>query len=249
MAPVVEWAKLTWPEAQEAVARMPACLVPFGAVEAHGPHMSLETDTLLAGEVCRRVCERTGAILMPTVPYGQVWSLYRLPGTLSMSIYTLIAFTRDLVKSLADHGFRLVLLHSAHVGNLVGLRQAIRECYEEIPGVKVVLLDRLAPALRDVSDVLTTPRSHPYYLHACEIETSMTLEVAPGSVDMSRAVREYPDYPFDFDATPTYWDVVTKSGVLGDATAASPEKGRAIVGRLVDLMVEVAEQEVRQVCS
>lgn len=249
MPPAIEWARLTWPEAQEAVARMPACLLPFGAVEAHGPHMTLETDNLLATEVCRRVCERTGVVLMPTVSYGQVWSLYNFPGTLTISIDTLIALTIDTVRSLRDHGFRLVLIHSAHVGNLVGLREAIRRCNDEVPGVKVVLLDALADALKDVASVLTTPRSHPRYIHACEIETSMTLEVAPASVHMERAVRDYPEYPYDFDATPTRWDVVTKTGVLGDATAATPQKGKAIVDALVARFVTLAEQEVRATCS
>jgi len=249
MAPVVEWSRLTWPEAEDAVRKMPACLVPFGAIEAHGPHMPLQTDNLLAGEVCRRVCEQTGAILMPTVPYGQVWSLYRFPGTLSMSVDTLIAFTQDLVRSLRDHGFRLVLIHSGHVGNLVGLREAIRRCHDEMPDVKVVLLDRLAAALSEVKHVLTTPRSHPYYLHACEIETSMTLEVAPEQVHMERAVRDFPEYPYDFDATPTRWDVVTKTGVLGDATAATPAKGKAIVDALVAQFVSIVEREVRETCS
>jgi creatinine amidohydrolase len=248
MEPVVEWAHLTWPEAEAAVRTMPACVLPFGVVEEHGPHLPLETDTLLATEVCRRICERTGAILMPSVPYGQAWSTYRFPGTLSISIDTLIAFTIDLVRSLRDHGFKLVLIHSGHLGNMVGLREGIRRCDAELSGVKVVLLDRLAAALTEVKPVLTTPRSHPYYMHSCEIETSMLLAVSPEQVHMDRAVREYPEYPFDFDATPTRWDIVTKSGVLGDATAATPDKGKAIVGALVEQCVAIAEREVRELC-
>jgi creatinine amidohydrolase len=249
VAPIVEWARLTSPEADAAVVRMPACLVPFGSIEEHGPHLPLETDNLLASEVCRRVCERTGAILMPTMPYGQLWSTYPYPGSLTISIDTLIAFTIDLVKSLRDRGFRLVLLHSGHVGNLVGLREAMRRCHTEVPEVKCVLIDRLAAALAKVDDVLTTPRSHPYYMHSCEIETSMVLEISPGQVHMDRAVREYPVYPYDFEATPTRWDVVTKSGILGDATAATREKGAAIVDALVEECLALAEREVRETCS
>ena len=249
MPPVVEWSRLTWPEAEAAVREMPACLVPYGAIEEHGPHLTLETDNLLAEGVCRRICERTGIILMPTLPYGQVWSAYRFPGTLSMSVDTLIAFTIDLVRSLKDHGFKLVLLHSAHLGNVAGLKEAIRRCDADTPGVKVVLLDRLAVTLSQVKEIFTTQRSHPYYMHACEIETSMLLEVKPDEVYMDRAVREYPDYPYDFEATPTRWDLVTKSGILGDATAATPEKGSVVINTLVDQCVGIAEKEVREVCS
>ena len=214
MAPVVEWARLTWPEAEAVVKKMPACIVPFGAVEAHGPHMSLQTDNLLTTEKCRRVCERTGVVLMPTVSYGQVWSLYSFPGTLSISIYTLIALTKDLVRSLRDHGFRLVLIHSGHLGNVPALKQAIRECHDELPGTKVVLMDRLGVAIAESQHVLTTPRSHHYYMHACEIETSMLLAVAPEQVHMERAVRDYPEYPYDFDLTPSPWEIATIWSIL-----------------------------------
>jgi creatinine amidohydrolase len=244
MSDVLEWARLTWPEAEAAVSETPACILPFGAVEAHGPHLPLQADTLLTTEECRRVCERTGVILLPTVPYGQVWSLYSFPGTLSVSIYTLIALTKDLVRSLRDHGFRLVLIHSGHLGNIAGLKQAIRECHDELRGVKVVLLDCLPGAIAQVESPLTTRRSHPSLIHSCEIETSMVLEVAADEVHMERAVREYPDYPYDFDLTPTPWRAVTTSGVLGDATAATADKGRALVAAEVDAMVSVIEQEL-----
>lgn len=247
MTELVEWGQLTWPEAKAAVALMPACIVPFGSVEAHGPHLPLDSDSLVAAAECRRVCERTGVILMPVVTYGQTWSLYGFPGTLSVSIYTLIALTKDLVRSLRDHGFRLVFLYSGHLGNMAGLKQAIRECHDELPDVKVVLLDCLEDALRQLDDLLTTPRSHPALIHSCEIETSVLLEVAPDRVHMDRAVREYPAYPPEFDLTPTRWDAVTTSGVLGDATAATTEKGRAIVVAEVDLMVNIVEQELARV--
>ena len=68
-------------------------------------------------------------------------------------------------------------------------------------------------------------------------------------VHMDRAVREYPEFPYDFDATPTRWTVVTKSGVLGDATAATPEKGKAILNALVERCVAIAEREVHEACS
>lgn len=244
MADVVEWARLTSPEAEAAVSRMPACILPYGAVEAHGPHLTLQADSLVSTEECHRVCARTGVILMPTVDYGQVWSAYGFPGTLSISIYTLIALTKDLVRSLRDHGFKLVLLHSGHLGNLPGLRQAMRECHDELTGVKVVLLDCLPGAMEQVTDSFTTPRSHRSYVHACEIETSLLLEVAPDQVLMERAVCNYPDYPYDFDMTPTPWIAVTQTSVLGDATAATVEKGRALVNADVEAMVAVINREL-----
>ncbi len=235
----IEWATLTWPEAESAVARMPVCILPFGAVEAHGYHGWLSCDTLLSEEESRRVAAETGIIVMPPMPYGQVWSLHDFPGSLSLSIYTLIAVTKDLIGSLRDHGFRLVFIHSGHLGNMAGLKQAIRECHDELPGIKVVLLDCLDDAVAQEEHLLTTPRSHPALIHCDEIETSMLLEVAPDAIQLERAVADYPVYPPDFDLTPTPWSAVTKVGVLGDPTAATLEKGRAIVAADVAAMVAI----------
>lgn len=242
MKTVIEWAKLTWPEAKEVVERMPVCILPVGAVEAHGPHLTLDTDNLLSTEICRRVAAETGAVLMPTLPYGQVWSLYDYPGTLSISIYTLIAVLKDLIRSFRDKGFKAAFVYCGHLGNLPAIKQAIREAYEEIPGIKCVLL---RGNFTDKNRVLTTRRSHHTYLHACEIETSEILECAPHAAYMDRAVCDYPDYPPDFDITPTRWSEVTETGVLGDATAATPEKGKAIVAEIVESCTEDVKYQMR----
>lgn len=241
MKTLIEWAKLTWPEAKAVVDRVPACILPVGAVEAHGPHMTLETDDLLTTEICRRVARETGVVLMPTMPFGQVWSLYDYPGTLSVSIYTLIAVLKDLIRSFKDKGFKVAFVHCGHLGNLPAIKQAIRECYEEIPEIRCVLLHG---GFKDANHVLTTKRSHHTYVHACEIETSEMLECAPGSVYMDRAVCDYPAYPPDFDITPTRWSVVTKTGVLGDSTAATADKGKAIVGEIVDSLSKIVKFEL-----
>ncbi|MEX0975193.1 MAG: creatininase family protein [Bacillota bacterium] len=242
MKTLVEWAKLTWPEAKAAVERIPACILPVGAIEAHGPHMTLETDNLLTTEICRRVARETGIVLMPTMPFGQVWSLYDYPGTLSISIGTLIAVLKDLIRSFKDKGFKVAFVHCGHLGNLPAIKQAVRECYEETPEIKCVILHG---GFKDAKRVLTTKRSHHTYLHACEIETSEMLECAPESVYMDRAVCDYPDYPMDFDITPTRWSAVTKTGVLGDATAATLEKGKAIVGEIVESLSKIVEYELK----
>ena len=54
MSKVIEWKDLTWPEAEKAVADMPACILPLGAIEAHGPHMKLDVDNGICYEQCRR---------------------------------------------------------------------------------------------------------------------------------------------------------------------------------------------------
>lgn len=240
MANVVEWGRLTWPEAEEAVGRMPAGILPLGAIEAHGPHMTLDVDNGICTEQCRRICERTGIILLPTIPMGQVWSLYRFPGTLTWSYYTLIAVVKDTLSSLYDHGFRVIFIHSHHYGNVPAVKQAVRESYERYMGkdVKFVILEERGAMRAAAERVRTSPCAHPVFQHACEVETSQALECCPERVYMDRAICDYPRFTEDFDSTPTYWDVVTDTGVMGDATAATREKGAALIGAEVDAMVK-----------
>lgn len=71
-------------------------------------------------------------------------------------------------------------------------------------------------------------------MHADELETSIMLALHPDRVRMDDAVAEYPEYPPHFDAAAVRWDTVSDSGVFGDATAATPAKGEALVSRVVD---------------
>lgn len=165
MKKVIEWGKLTWPEAEKAVRQMPACILPLGAIEAHGPHMTLDVDNGICTEQSRRICEETGIILLPTIPMGQVWSLYRFPGTLTLSYYTLIAVVRDMLRSLYDHGFRVIFIRSHHYGNVPAIKQAVRESYEEFMGkdVKFVILEERG-AMRSVAEqIRTSPCAHPVF--------------------------------------------------------------------------------------
>ena len=159
-------------------------------------------------------------------------------GTLSISIYTLIAVLKDLIRSFRDKGSKWRLCTAGIWATSRPLSRPAREAYEEIPGIKCVLL---RGNFTDKNRVLTTRRSHHTYLHACEIETSEILECAPHAAYMDRAVCDYPDYPPDFDITPTRWSEVTETGVLGDATAATPEKGKAIVTEIVESCTEDGE--------
>ena len=243
---MVEWKDLTWPEAKEAVEEMPACLLPLGAIEAHGPHMKLDVDNHICEEQCRRVCEKTGIILMPTIPVGQVWSLNRFPGTLTISYYTLIALIKDMIRSFQNRGFQLAFIHSHHYGNVPAIKQAVRECYDEDQGagIKVVILEERSAMREEAKKVCTSPFAHPVYWHACEVETSQALECCPDRVYMDRAVCDYPQFTEDFDCTPTYWDVVTDTGVMGDASAGTAEKGKALIKAEVDAMIRKVEYEL-----
>ncbi|TDD71254.1 creatininase family protein [Jiangella aurantiaca] len=228
---MTDWAGLTWPEVAEAVERQPVALLPFGAVEEHGPHLPLGTDVLAADGLAERLANTAGLLRLPTVPYGQVWSLEHFPGSLSVRDETLVALVTDLAGGLSRAGVRGIVLFSAHLGNAAALRKAARTL-AETGGLPAIALTY--PGLAEVAkEVRESADSHPSIMHADEIETSVLLALAPDHVRMDRAVTEYPVYPQDFDAAPVRWDTVSRSGVFGDATAATPGKGERVVDHVV----------------
>jgi len=237
----MEFEKMTAEEAAASLQRHPVALLPIGAVEAHGAHLPLGTDNTLAAGVARMVAERLEhAVILPTIPYGQVWSLRDFPGTLSVSNEVLIGLIADIGRSLYRQGIRVLAIINGHVGNQVAMKEAARVLYEECP-LKVLYLTY--PGVGQViNQVCESERAHPSYFHACEIETSYMLYVAPDEVKMDKAVSDTPEFPPEFEVMNVPWREITKTGVLGDATLATAEKGKAIIDTAVDNIIRLIEK-------
>ncbi|WP_165422800.1 creatininase family protein [Ktedonosporobacter rubrisoli] len=222
-----EWAKLYWTDVAQAVETSRIALLPLGAIEEHGPHMNLGSDWYAVESLTARLAEAANLLVLPALPYGQVWSLSRFPGSLSISDQTLVNIIVEIAAGLAQVGIKGLILMSGHLGNMSALKTAARRLLESYDLPTLFLF---YPGLEKIcKQVSETERSRATIIHADEIETSILLALAPECVDMSRAQREYPHYPEDFDYSPLYWDEVSVSGVFGDPTAANQEKGKIIV--------------------
>ncbi|MGI2329202.1 creatininase family protein [Planococcus sp. YIM B11945] len=228
-------------DVKEKIEKSQVAILPIGAVEAHGPHLPLGTDNFLAERLAEKVAERTGAFVLPTLPYGQVWSLKNFPGSINISNESLIGLLVDMGISLHQQGFGVFAMINGHLGNAVALKEAARKLYEEVPELKVLYL--FYPGVKKVTDeVRETPSAHASYFHACEVETSYMLYLAEEKVDMSRAITDIPDIPMSADVTPTPWEDFTRSAVLGDAKLATKEKGEKIITVAIDNMVALINE-------
>ncbi|MCA1035911.1 MULTISPECIES: creatininase family protein [Bacillus] len=234
-------------EVKEKIKAAKTAILPIGAVEAHGPHLPLGTDNVLAERLAERVAEKTGAYILPTLPYGQVWSLKNFPGSINVSNESLISLIADIGRSLYEQGFRVFAVINGHLGNAVALKEAARKLYSEIPNLKVLYL--FYPGVKEVTEsVRETPSAHSSYFHACEIETSYMLYLAEEYVDMSKAINDVPVIPLSADATPTPWEEFTSSAVLGNAKLATKEKGEIIIHKAIEnmaAMIEGAKDDIK----
>lgn len=233
--------QLTAEEAAVLLSRQPVALLPIGAVEAHGAHLPLGTDNILAEGVARLVADKLqDVVILPTLSYGQVWSLRDFPGTIGISNEVLIGLIVDIGRSLHRQGIQVLALINGHMGNLVAMKEAARVLYDECP-LKVMFFTY--PGVAGViNEVTESERAHSSYFHACEIETSYMLYVAPEAVKMDKAIKENLTFPPEFEVMNVPWQEVTKSGVLGDATLATAEKGKVIIDTAVENIVRLIEK-------
>ncbi len=230
---IYELEKCNEEEARIAFSQDHLAMMPVGAIEVHGNHLPCSTDILISKNFVKKVAEKLdmNAIVLPPVNYGQVWSLGDFPGSLNISMPVLTQFIADIGRSLYRHGTRNFAIFQGHLGNAPAVKDASRILFQEL-GMKVFTFGH--NGMEKAIGVLTTPRSHKVYLHACEIETSMLLYLQPEYVDMTKAIVNYPVYPPEFDVTPSPWSTVTKTAVLGDPTAATKEKGKALIEASVE---------------
>ena len=234
-------AEQTWVEARVlARDRRTVVLVPLGAVEQHGPHLPLLVDWLGAEELARRLAphlRRAGwqPVLAPSVPYGASPLATDWPGTIGLSVATLRRVIVDIVRALAGHGFRRVVLtnYQADPGHL----RAIALARQDLGGVRGLRLliagftpDPAAPMLTPrVTRMLRSLRPDREW-HSGELETAMMLDAAPHLVRKAVARKLSPilvDWRAALRAGKTFREMAPRgAGYFGSPAAASAATGR-----------------------
>lgn len=224
--------ELTWPEIATLAPHTPV-IVPLAAMEQHGRHLPLATDSMLLGEVIRRVEPRFGdrALFCPLQWLGNSHHHLEYAGTLSAGPRTYLDLVGDLLENLLGHGFRRVLVLNGHGGNITPGKQAIFEARQRYRSRTDLLL-----LFASYWDFAKPEQGRPDLVqsavgHACEWETSMMLAIRPDLVKpFSSLERRDTGYSFE----PAYRGWITQErrprgtdapGHLGDPRHASAEKG------------------------
>lgn len=240
--------RLTWPEMNAAIAAQKLVILPTGSTEQHGPHLPLDVDLFLCESVCLEVGRRAAdrVLVLPTIAYGLNLHHIDFPGTVHIEPETFIAFCLNITKSVAYHGFEKILLVNGHGSNaplvdLVARKTVLSTrslCFAT--GYFAFLQEAFAPI-----------RESAVAAHADEMETSLYLHLAPERVRMDRAVADNDrmgrfvssdstgNYPVRFN---DYWGRWTRTGVHGDATKATAEKGRILFEAAVTGLVQLVDE-------
>jgi creatinine amidohydrolase len=245
-------AELRAPEVAERLGPDSIVIQPIAAVEQHGPHLPLVTDLLIAESVVDAVVADRGDELdlwaLPPLAYGKSNEHAWCPGTVWLGPTTLLAVLDDVGRSVAMLPTKRLAFVNGHGGNSSLLQVALREL-RLAHGLQTFLLH---PGVPPDQGGPSTEEELGMGIHGGLGETSLVLHLRPDLVDMSKAARHVPEElagnrhirfggPVAFGWTS---DDFGPSGVIGDPTSATAERGKeqfgAIVAALGDALAEVA---------
>lgn len=216
-------------------------ILPLGATEQHGAHLPVSVDSTLVDAVLARSLpfwsEDTNALILPTLDVTKSNEHQNHPGTLALSARTLLATLEDIGASVSRAGIKRLVLFNGHGGNTAILEVACREL-RLMHGMITAHASWFGFA---ETDGLVAPEDAAHDLHAGDIETSAMLAAHPDLVEMSLASNQQPKSRtwqstlrwtgLNGQAARPGWrvDDLTPDGVCGDATAATREKGEAML--------------------
>jgi creatinine amidohydrolase len=223
-------------------------VIPIAALEQHGRHMPVFTDSLLLGEVVRRVQERMAkqALFAPLMWLGNSEHHLDFPGTMSASPRVYLDLLRDLVENFLFHGFRRIVLLNGHGGNIVPAQQAVFELRQKYrQRSDLLLLSATYWTLGGKPHEVDQSIQQRQMGHACEWETSMMLRIRPdlvGDLGQVSAV-EFGDA---FGSAHRGWITKdrTETGHIGDPRQATAEKGETIFRVFADDVVGLLERMI-----
>jgi creatinine amidohydrolase len=240
------FAYLTWKQVDALPRAQTLLVLPTAAIEQHGHHLPLATDTLinnlLLGKALERISSDLPIYALPPVCYGKSNEHIGFPGTLSVSAQTLLAVVRDLGASIAASGFTRLVLYNTHGGNTSLVDVIARDLRAEFGLRTFTLFGSVGASFEGVSQQERT-----YGFHAGEIETAFLLHGIPELVHASEFTSNYiaridePDLLKPEGSSANFaWLTkdIAPSGVLGDPTGATAEKGARWVGEAAARVAE-----------
>lgn len=240
---------LTWTDIQQMPRKESVVLLqPVGAIEQHGPHLPLIVDAAIATAVVGKALEQLEpdipAYALPPLYYGKSNEHWHFPGTITLSAQTLMTMLMEVGASLYRAGFRKLALVNGHGGQPQVMEIVARDLHQHYDELQVFPL--FVWNVPQLPVDLFTPKELEWGIHAGDIETSLMLSLLPEQVRMAAAVTEFPPVPPDSllsmeGKLPFAWTThdLSRSGVLGDATIATPEKGRQLLAALTAGWVQV----------
>lgn len=224
------YSERTWDEIKLLAKKNTTAILVFGATEAHGKHLPVNTDTLIPFEIGKEVAEKTNSVLLPPVEYGYTYTLRAFPGTISLRSHTLDLIVRDIVGELVRNGFKRILILNGHGGNMPIIRNALKELSDGLSFRACVASWWEMPELKLAVG------------HADENEASLYLHFSPAW--KGKKVKQEKSSSYFGSVFPLPKDVFTPSGYMGKVGRISGKRGKRLADKIVRKLVKVVNSNL-----
>jgi creatinine amidohydrolase len=235
--------ELSTKEAARAAAEGTVVIFPVGSVEEHGAHLPLCTDSLQSEFIALEVAKKTGCLVAPAFRQGICNAGHNFPGTISVELETLNLVVRDVLSELTRNGFCRIIVLTGHAGSahLTALKLAAQEVVRRKENANAKRKTRIMVLSDyDFADELKEKLGFPKEDgHAGAIETSRVMAIRPDLVK-TKGEASFPKMPrFEVVADPERY---FPSGVMGDPTVASKNKGKTINDYVVEQVCKLVDE-------
>ncbi len=229
---------LTWVEAAKLLNEKSIVVIPIGAAaKEHGPHLKLKNDLIIAEYLKNRVLAEANVIVAPTVNYNFYPAFLEYPGSTSLRLETARDLIVDICHNFSAHGVRRFYVINTGVSTRKPLKLAADLLTAE------GILFEYTDIIKIAEAVEKQVKKQPGGTHADEIETSIMLYIAPESVDMSKAVKDYHPDKGPLTRNPNNpQGTYSATGIWGDPTLATKEKGEKVVEAIVSGILRDIEE-------
>ncbi|QDL12366.1 creatininase family protein [Brasilonema octagenarum UFV-E1] len=241
---------LSWTDIQAMPNKEDVVIIqPVGSIEQHGLHLPLIVDAAIGMAVLGKALEKLDtsipAYALPILYYGKSNEHWHFPGTMTLSAETLIATLMEVGESVYRAGFRKLVLMNSHGGQPQVMEIVARDLH--IKYDEFLVFPLFTWRVPHITSELVTLKEKQVGIHAGDAETSLMLAILPEQVKMDAAVAEYPPEQPEGSLLsiegklPFAWATrdLSKSGVVGDPTVATKEKGDRILESVSDGWVRV----------
>jgi creatinine amidohydrolase len=230
-------------------------VLPVAAIEQHGPHLPTSVDTTLVNGVVDATLPLLGntrALFLPTQQVGKSNEHQRFPGTLTLKAETVIALWTELGECVHRAGIKKLVLLNSHGGQISVMDIVARDLRARLD-MLVFSVNWFNLPLGDEVNDLFSADEHRFGIHGGDIETSMTLALAPQTVDMTQArdfksssQARHEKYPILGNGSSAKMGWQTQDynpmGACGNASIASPEKGQAVINASATMLSKLLQE-------
>ena len=229
---------LAWPDVQETLHDV--LLLPVGATEQHGPHLPVNTDTMIASAACALASAQTRSPVMPALNYTvSLGHTEKWPGTFAIFQETLMSTVCEVARWALATGWKRLLLVNSHFSNDAPLRCAVDRLRFDFPGQLMIATRNTWQVTSNIAQRFNHDAAD---WHANEAETSLLLFLAPESVRTARiATADDPDRTANC-VFPHMVAHTSTNGVTGKPTLASAERGAALIAEIGGALVQLIER-------